>query len=124
MDIISPINNSLSLLKRLREISENIREAEIKSVIADLTNELAEVKLAAANLKEQIVTLREENASLRHHKSSEEKPDIKWGCYYFDNDNSRLYCTACYDSKGTKSLTTRIDSDTRRCNVCKSVIGT
>jgi hypothetical protein len=123
MDIISPINNSIALLSRLREISNHIREAEIKNVIADLSNELADVKLAAADLKEQIVALREENASLRHQKSPDEKPKIKWGCYYFDDDESRLYCTACYDSKGAKSLTNRVNSRIRRCNVCNATIG-
>ncbi len=124
MDIISSINNSMSLLSRLRKISQNIKEAEIRNVIADLSNELADVKLAAADLKEQVLALKEENASLKHHKSTEEKPKIKWGCYYFDDDDSRLYCTACYDSKGAKSLTNRIDTQFRRCNVCNATIGT
>jgi hypothetical protein len=123
MDIISPINNSIALLTRLKEISNKIKEAEIRNIIADLNNELADVKLAAANLKEQIVGLREENAALKHHKSSAVKPKIKWGCYYFDDDDSRLYCTACYDSKGMKSLTSRVNSTTRRCNVCNATIG-
>ena len=58
MDIISSINNSIAILKRLKEISDNVKEAEIRNVIADLSNELADVKLAAADLKEQIVVLR------------------------------------------------------------------
>ena len=124
MDIISLINNSINLLSRLKKISDNIKEAEIKNVLADLSNELADVKLAAADLKEQLVTLREENAALKHHKAADEKPKIKWGCYYFDDDDSRLYCTACYDSKGAKSLTNRVNSKFRRCNVCNATIGT
>ncbi|GJM05049.1 MAG: hypothetical protein DHS20C09_10400 [marine bacterium B5-7] len=69
MDIIAPINNSLTLLSRLKGIVDNIREAEIKNVIADLSNELADVKLAAADLKEQIVELKQENSTLKRHKT-------------------------------------------------------
>jgi hypothetical protein len=110
-------------LERLLKISKNIREAEFKNILADMHNELADAKLAAATLKEEIVALKEENALLKHQKSNKEKPNIKWGCYYFDNDDSRLYCTACYDSKGLKSLTTRINTKFRRCNVCGALVG-
>jgi hypothetical protein len=123
MDIISPINNSIALLRRLKEISDNVKVAEIRNVIADLSNELADVKLAAADLKEQIAALREENAEIKHQKAGDEKPAIKWGCYYFDGDESRLYCTACYDTKGQKNLTNRATSRWRMCPVCKATIG-
>ncbi len=124
MDIISPLNNSLALLGRLREISNNIKEAEIRNIIADLSNELADAKLAAAELKEQIALLKEENLDLRHQQSTVKKPEIKWGCYYFDNDETRLYCSACYDTKGVRSLTQRVMSKYRKCNVCNATIGT
>lgn len=119
MDIISPINNSLALLTRLREISKNINEAEIKNVLADLSLELADAKLAAADLKTQVAELKEEVTGLKAHKQPTEKPDVKWGGYYFDDDASRLYCTACYDSKGAKSLTSRGPGGYRICGVCK-----
>lgn len=123
MDIISTINNSLRLLSRLRDISNNIKESEIKNVIADLSNEIADVKLAAAQLKEEILKLKEENSELRHQKARDEKPSIKWGCYYFNGDETRLYCTACYDTKGQKSLTNRVNTRFRHCPVCKANIG-
>ncbi len=123
MDIVLSINSTMVLLERLIKISTNIKEAEFKNILADMHNELADAKLAAATLKEEIVSLKEENALLRHQKSNNEKPDIKWGCYYFDGDDSRLYCTACYDSKGMKSLTSRVNTKFRRCNVCGAVIG-
>ncbi|MEC4724274.1 hypothetical protein HWQ46_01765 [Shewanella sp. D64] len=120
MDIISPINNSLTLLKRLKDISENVKEAEFKNLLADLSMEIADAKLAAADLKEQIATLREENLVLKNHKNPVEKPEIKCGCYYFDGDNTRLYCTACFDSKDSKILTTSAFNGYRVCGVCKA----
>ena len=105
MDIVSSINTSMLLLDRLMKISDHIKEAEFKNILADMHNELADAKLAGfATLKEQIITLKEENAALKQEKYREEKPNIKWGCYYFDDDDSRLYCTACYNSKGMKRL--------------------
>jgi phosphoribosylaminoimidazole-succinocarboxamide synthase len=57
MDIISSVSTSVELLKRLREISKNIEEAEFKNLLADLSCELADIKLEVAGLKEKIVTL-------------------------------------------------------------------
>ncbi|GAA0851167.1 hypothetical protein GCM10009113_34310 [Marinobacter szutsaonensis] len=119
MDIISPLNNSLALLSRLREISKHINEAEIKNVLADLSLELADAKLAAADLKEQVVALREEVSVLKAQQKPTEKPEVERGCYYFDGDIERLYCAACYDSKGLKSLTARGPGNYRVCGVCK-----
>lgn len=123
MDVISAVGNSIALLNQLNEISKKINNAELKNAIADLTNELADVKLAAADLKEQIATLKDENATLKHQKLPKEKPKIKWGCYYFDEDPSRLFCPGCYDSKGQKHLTSRATSNHRFCTVCRVAIG-
>ena len=78
----------------------------------------------AGQTKIQPVSLKEENSALKHQMSIKEKPDIKWGCYYFDDDESRLYCTACYDTKGMRSLTTRMSTKFRKCNVCGAISGT
>ncbi len=124
MEIISTIGTSLDIVKRLREISKNIEEAEFKNLLADLSNELADLKLEAVSLKEKLAILQEENALLKKVSSTEEeKPSgVKWGCYQFSSDEN-LYCPACWDSKRRKSLTTRFDSEFRTCPVCKAVLG-
>lgn len=124
MNILSTINNSISLVERLREISKNISEAEFKNLLADLSNELADLKLEAAALKEKIVALQEENKLLKETTpSTEEIPiGIKWGCYQFKNDDG-LYCTGCWDSKRMKIRTNRINSKYRQCPVCQAKIG-
>ena len=123
MDIVSTINNSISIVLRLREISKNISEAEFKNLLADLSNELADAKMQLASLKEQIATLTEENLALKAARPEKrEKPSMKWGCYQFLGDDN-LYCTACYDTKGQKNVTTRATSQHRQCPVCKAVLG-
>lgn len=47
---IAAITNAISLLTRLKQISGNIRDAEFKNLLADLSLELAEVKLKMAGL--------------------------------------------------------------------------
>jgi superfamily II helicase len=124
VDIVSTVSNSITLVQRLREISKNIAEAEFKNLLADLSSELADVKLEAAALKEKIANLQEENRLLKQTASPmDEKPiGVKWGCYQFQGDE-KLYCTACWDTKRRKSLTTRATSRYRMCPVCKATLG-
>lgn len=120
MEILSAINSSIDTLKKIKELSESLKNTEMKQLVADLSNELADTKLAVAELKSEILALKEENAALKVNKEKQDKPEIKWGCYIFDGDDSRLYCTTCYDLKGIRVLTTRLTPISRRCNNCKS----
>jgi hypothetical protein len=49
-ELIDAFSNAISLTKRLREISENIKEAEFRNIVADLSIELAEAKMKVADL--------------------------------------------------------------------------
>lgn len=124
MDIITTISTSITLAKRLREISKDIEDAEFKGLLADLSSELADLKLEAAYLKEQLASLQEENVLLKKTSiSADEKPvGRKWGCYRFEGD-SGLYCPACWDAKRKKSSTTRVNANFRHCPVCNAPIG-
>ena len=122
MDIVLSLANTLTLLDRLQKISSKFKDAELKNILADMHNEIADTKLAAATLKEQIIHLKEKNTVLQKQLSqrTKEKPKIKDECYYFDNDNSRLYCTSCYDKDQKKILTIKNHPKGRLCNVCNS----
>lgn len=121
MDIIGAINHSLTLLQRLREVSKNISEAEFKNLLAELSDELADVKLNVVSLKEEILKLKEENQNLKQQviANTTNKPSMRFGCYTFEGEEG-LFCTACYDTKGKKVQTTRINSRYRECPVCKA----
>jgi len=124
MDIISAIGSSITLAKRLREISKHIENAELKNVLVDLMNELADAKLGAAALKERLASLEEENALIKKTASSSDEVPTgrKYGCYQFAGDDG-LYCPACWDSKRKKSSTTRVNTRFRHCPVCSAPIG-
>ena len=112
------------MVRRLREISKNVAEAEFKNLLADLSSELADVKIEAAALKEKIATLQEENRVLRTTAPDKEDKPIgtKWGCYQFRGDNG-LYCTGCWDSHRKKIRTNRLSTMFRQCPVCNAKIG-
>jgi regulator of replication initiation timing len=123
MDVISAINKSINIVSKLREISKNISQAEFRNLLADLSNELADAKIQIASLKEQVAELAEENRALKNARpEKKERPTSKWGCYKFEGDEG-LYCTACYDTKGQKNITTRLSSKYRQCPVCKALFG-
>ena len=54
---ITAITNAIGLLTRLKQASENIRNAEFKSLLADLSLELAEVKMKMAGLMNENLDL-------------------------------------------------------------------
>ena len=124
MDIITTISSSIALAKRLREISKHIEDVEFKSLLADLSGQLADMQLEVAQLKSKIASLQEENALLKCTALPvDEKPTgRKWGCYQFEGDDG-LYCPGCWDSRRTKSSTTRLHSKYRMCPVCQAMIG-
>ena len=70
MDVISSVNSAIKLVLRLREVAKNVNEAEIRSLIADLANELSDVKLALAKQKEHLASLMEENRALKETRLS------------------------------------------------------
>lgn len=121
METFSAIDNAISLVQRLREISRNVKEAEIRNVIADLSIELADAKGHVATLKLEITRLTEEKRSLEAMLlNSKPKPEVQWGCYTFEGEDN-LFCPACYDTKGLKHLATRVSDSKgirRRCVVC------
>ena len=122
-DPVSALTHALSLAKRLRAISKNVSEAEFKNVLADLLSQLADAKVQAAELKNQLAAQAEEIRSLKTAApAAKVKPAVKWGCYQFEGEDG-LYCTACYDSRGAKSRTTRLDSNFRKCPVCGALLG-
>src|SRR5690606_27986653 len=63
-DIISSVSTAITLATRLREISKNIENAEIKNLLADLSLELADAKLKMADLISENAAMKEKLNSL------------------------------------------------------------
>jgi hypothetical protein len=119
--IFASVKGAIDAVKKISEITKKMRNAELKSVIADLSNQLADTSQKLADLKHEFMTLRTENETLKA-KDKGPKPTIQWDCYKFAGEQG-LYCRACYDVKGQKSPMTRVNSQSYRCLVCKTLTG-
>jgi ribosomal protein L37E len=91
-EVIASVANAISLTKRLKEISDNIRDAEFKNVLADLSIELAETKLKVAELLSENAELKNQLQSIntspadpcsrcrkRTYTVSKSEPDKEFG---------------------------------------------
>jgi hypothetical protein len=65
-DIASSIATAITLAQRLREISNNIKDAEFKNLLADLSLELADVKLKLAGVLEENIDLKNQIQKLKN----------------------------------------------------------
>ena len=117
------------MVKRLRDLNKKVGEAEFKMLLADLTSELGDAKLEAANLKIELADLKATNESLKSSASQRlaVAPVIDEDAYIF-GDNSRHYCTACYDVRNQKVLLNRLSGPwksfgTWQCPQCDKTFG-
>jgi hypothetical protein len=106
------------MLPKYAEITDLLK----KGATIEAQEKIMELREFALQLQEENLKLKNENLELKQQKKPKVKPKIKYGCYYFDDDTTKLYCASCYDSKGEISLTQRINSKFRKCNVCSSEI--
>jgi hypothetical protein len=82
--------------------------------MAALTTEVVDLQTSNAALTAEIEALK---------TKPDGEPQIKWGCYYFGGDQTKLYCIACYETARKKHPTIRLDSNRRQCTVCQRVFG-
>ena len=97
VDVISTLNGVITTAKRLKEISDNISDAEFKNLLAEMNDQLANVKLDLVDFKEENVKLREELMELK--KKTEAELRYEDGKYYKSGDPDP-FCSACYDREG------------------------
>lgn len=72
MDIVSSISGTLSLAKKLKDISKTISEAEFQQVLADLISELSLLKIEVAQLKEENHKLKTNLDNFKNEKQDRE----------------------------------------------------
>jgi hypothetical protein len=80
-----------------------VADADIKMLLADLSNELVDAKLAAANLKSELADCKSELTDLKEKSAQTQsaKPEHFDGGYQFAEEDG-LFCTGCFDSKRQK----------------------
>jgi hypothetical protein len=103
VDVVASIQSAIEIVGKLRKLSKTIEDADFKMLLADLSGELADARLEVADLKTKLAEAVEEKQKQRQliEQRSSQKPDLVDGVYKF-KDEEGLFCTACFDTKGTK----------------------
>lgn len=104
VDVVSAIQTSIEIVKKLRELSKKVADADFKMLLADLSSELGDAKLEAANLKVELAEAREKLLDAQSKVAAREAaaPAIVEGVYSFAHDPDGRYCTGCFDTKKMK----------------------
>ena len=125
-DALGTFSTILAGVKTISDIATTITNAglrqELNSKIADLQGAIIATRQQIMEMQDRYEAVVAENKRLKAATAPAETPTVMWGCYQFEGDEG-LYCTACYDTKRQKSLTTRIDPTFRYCPVCKIPLG-
>ncbi|EHH1187278.1 hypothetical protein OTE47_004254 [Vibrio vulnificus] len=127
-DVLSSISQAIGLVKRLREVSKNIEDAEFKSLLADLNLELADTKLALAEVIEQNTKLKLEVNELKNSQGSNLSKLEYREFAYFDSSDDGPFCSGCYEAKNQKIRLRKASPTFRtfghhKCPVCKQYFG-
>ena len=122
LEVMRGISSAVSMAAQLREILEKAGQGEAIALLDDLSNELAGTNSQIVKLKEQMANLLAENAALKaSKKEGKQKQILKSGCYEFEGEPG-LYCISCYNGRGIKSATNRVNSRLRACPACGAAI--
>jgi hypothetical protein len=71
IELLPVLNTAINLVGKLRDISDKLKHAELKSLIADLTLQMADLKIGMAGLLEENDDLKRK---IRKLESSENDP--------------------------------------------------
>ena len=127
LETVQTLGAALTGIKTLADIASTVKNTELRqelnAKIADLQGTLIAARQDMLELQDKYEQVLRENKQLKEASAPKQKPlGMKWGCYEFEGEEG-LFCTGCYDSKGQKSQTNRVNAKFRMCPVCKAVIG-
>jgi regulator of replication initiation timing len=121
LGIIDSVGSALSVLKEIQQISQQAATAELKLLVASLTEQLANIKLEAVALREELAESKAENERLR------KPPELTFRdrAYYKGEDGP--FCPTCYeqDHKAVRMQAMGkafVKFGKWRCNVCATKI--
>lgn len=129
VDLVSSISASIDIVQKLRNLAKKVGEADFKMLLADLTSELGDAKLEAANVKIELAEAQCRISELERQsqRAAETEPELHEGAYIF-GDQSRHYCTGCFDTRGQKILVNELSGPFRvfgkwQCPACDKNFG-
>jgi len=104
MDALGTVDRVIAVVKRLRELSQKLHDAELHSLIADLVSESADLKLKLAEMRSENLQLREKVDELEHKVDVRSKVELRDGFYYLTQSiqgySEDPFCATCLDTEG------------------------
>jgi hypothetical protein len=121
--LASSLTAAFDALKKLREVSQRVRDADFQIYVADLFSAMADVKLKLADVQEENLRLRRELEQFRQQTDIRKKLVLKHEGYYLTSKvegyGEGPFCTPCMDTKGTL-VTIQFDGNKSWCPICKT----
>jgi len=128
-DVMALVGGAIETVKKLREVSEKIKNAETRNLIGDLSLSLADLKAEIASLKEENLQLKEQ-LKQKQAKDSYSEMIVKDNVLYFavapPGKSVGPYCPNCKENGNKLVLIQDLRNSTFsgfgnfRCNACKS----
>jgi N-methylhydantoinase B/oxoprolinase/acetone carboxylase alpha subunit len=114
VDILAPVTATLAAIKKLREVSEKLKDAKTDAVIAELIQSLAEVQTKTAELQNENTRLKDELKRVLDAEAIRAKFTLDNEAYIlsesFMGRQPGSYCTHCFDAN---SLLVRLTENGR-----------
>jgi len=127
--MIDTFSTLLGTAKKLYEVSEKIKNAEMRSLVADLQNQIADVKTELAAMKEENLRLTDQINTLAKAKESAKKFVHREGMLWRDSpatgENPGPFCPNCKTAGHPHALQRQPEGIPKnfgryRCSQCKS----
>lgn len=122
MPIFETIAAALGALKGLTEVVNGVSNAKVRTELNDkiieLQGSMIRLRQEMLEMQDQHEAVLKENKQLKEASSPRPKGKPIWGCYQFEGEEG-LFCPTCYDTKGQKIRTTRLNSRFHMCPICK-----
>lgn len=111
-------HGSAAILKERLALASD-QYAALEKKVSELQTENERLRLDYEECKKQQRALDEKLSHTSSPDASSYK--MKWGCVLLEGDET-LYCPSCYFGNNKKAPTSRVNSSSRFCAVCKTQI--
>lgn len=110
IEAMPAIQTAIQLAQKLRELAKKAGDADLKMMLADLSDALGDARLEAADLKQQLSQLMDENLELRKRLDTKEQaePTYDGDLYAFPGDDGR-YCPVCWNTRQLKMKVNKLE---------------
>ena len=127
------LSGSITIVQKLREVTNKIKDAATANLIADLNLNLVDLKMQIVSLQERKMSLQKEIDSLKKQNDFRSNVTYRGAGYYLNKllpgyNNLGPYCTKCLDCEKKLILLRELPIVYREvgkyeCPNCKSMFG-